>query len=236
MPFALNAYTTFGQYLGVNLISTCNTVDFHASLQMKDAFEKRIKEQSIYLSNIERLEVLKHFFNFHYGAGEIAPCYLVDINTMLNNWRKALQGSDSLLSEHFDQDSCVVSNESVHYKNIVTKKIVYCDGVAGVNNPFFKNLPYTRIKGEALIVDIPDLPNNNIYKHGLSIVPWSDGLFWVGSSYEWTYADNLPTITFRKKMELQLASFLKVPFKVIDHLASERPANVERTAICGCTS
>jgi glycine/D-amino acid oxidase-like deaminating enzyme len=94
-------------------------------------------------------------------------------------------------------------------------------------------LPYARNKGEALIVEIPGLPATNIYKQGLSIVPWKDELFWVGSTYEWEYADLYPTERFRKTAEEQLKHWLKIPFRIVDHFASERPATVERRPFVG---
>ena len=42
-----------------------------------------------------------------------------------------------------------------------------------------------------------------------------------------------PTPSWRKKVEEQLSYWLKLPFKVIDHLASERPANMERRPFVG---
>ncbi len=89
------------------------------------------------------------------------------------------------------------------------------------------------MKGEALIVSIPGLPANHIYKQGLNIVPWSDGLFWIGSTYEWDFKNVLPTPAWRLKVEKQLKNWLKIPFEIIDHLASERPANMERRPFVG---
>nr|MCU0321207.1 FAD-dependent oxidoreductase [Chitinophagaceae bacterium] len=111
--------------------------------------------------------------------------------------------------------------------------IIFCDGVDGFNNPFFKNLPYSRMKGEALIVSIPNLPRKNIYKQGFNIVPWKEDLWWVGSSYEWQFENLEPTEAFRKKMETQLNNFLKIPYTVINHIAAERPANMERRPFVG---
>ena len=56
-------------------------------------------------------------------------------------------------------------------------------------------------------------------------MPWKDDLFWVGSSYEWSFTDSLPTESFKEKMIAALDAILKIPYEVVDHLVGIRPAN-----------
>lgn len=233
LPYALQAYKEFGNELGVELIQQCNILDFHPTFQMKEAFDKRLPTETEYLRAPQDGEKWKQYFNYHFGVGEINPCLLVDLNAMLDKWRPKLKEQHNLLEEHFNWNDLQVKDDFVTYKNITANKIIFCEGVAGFDNPYFKNLPYTRMKGEALIVEIPGLPATNIYKQGLNIVPWKDELFWVGSSYEWQFDDVYPTATFRKRTEEQLKFFLKLPFETVDHIASERPANLERRPFVG---
>ncbi len=65
------------------------------------------------------------------------------------------------------------------------------------------------------------------------MVPWKDNLFWVGSTYEWKYEDLNPTPSFLDKTTQQLQNWLKLPFEIVNHIASERPANVERRPFVG---
>ncbi|WP_204350978.1 FAD-dependent oxidoreductase, partial [Serratia marcescens] len=71
------------------------------------------------------------------------------------------------------------------------------------------------------------------FKQGINIVPWQDGLFWIGSSYEWDFTTLAPTIDFKEKVENQLKQWLKLPFTIVDHIAGERPANMERRPFVG---
>jgi glycine/D-amino acid oxidase-like deaminating enzyme len=232
LPFAIDAYTTFGNELNVELIQQTSILDFHPSLQMKEAFDKRLDEGEDFLQHANS-EDWKNYFNYHYSVGAIKPCLLLDINTMLNKWRQKLKDENLLLEDSFNWQDCKVHEDYVTYKNIMAAKVFCCDGVAGFDNPYFKNLPYAKIKGEAIIASIPGLPSNYIYKQGINIVRWSGDLFWIGSSYEWSYDNVEPTVSFRKKMEEQLKYWLKLPYVVIDHLASERPATIERRPFVG---
>jgi glycine/D-amino acid oxidase-like deaminating enzyme len=55
----------------------------------------------------------------------------------------------------------------------------------------------------------------------------------VGSSFEWNFENDQPTAQFRQRAEIALNDWLKHPFKIHDHLASIRPATLERRPFVG---
>lgn len=228
MPFAVNTYQQMGNDLQVNLIQQANILDFHASTQMQLAFENRLQADAQYLKKVDQPEHWQSYFNYPFGIGETNPCWLIDIQKMLFYWRKYLKQNQQLKEEFFSEEQFQFFTNN-HQKTF----IIYCDGFAGFNNVYFKNLPYTQMKGEVLIASIPDLPRKNIYKHGINLVPWKEDLWWVGSSYEWNFETTEPTQAFRDKTEKQFAQFLKLPYKIVDHLAAVRPANIERRPFVG---
>jgi glycine/D-amino acid oxidase-like deaminating enzyme len=233
MPFAVNAYRELGDELGTELIRQCNILDFHPTPQMELAFRERLPEESEYLRVPANGQAWREHFHYPFGIGETDPCWLVNIAALLALWRKQLISLNALLPERFVWEHCTIAPEKVIYKEHSAGKIFFCEGAAGFDNPYFRLLPYARNKGQALIVDIPGLPANNIFKQGITIVPWKDGYFWVGSSYEWDFTDLQPGEAFRKKTEAHLQQWLKHSFRVLDHLASERPANMERRPFIG---
>jgi glycine/D-amino acid oxidase-like deaminating enzyme len=232
LPFAHEQYLLLGSELGVELVRQCNVLQFHSTIQMRDAFNERLAEDPQYLA-IANGQAWKDYFDFIYGVGEIDPCLLVNLNAMLEKWREMLRSKNCLLEEVFNHHQLEVKNDSVCYNGINAQKIIFCNGAAAFNLPFFKLLPYATNKGEAVIADIPGLPKKNIFKQALSIVPWRNELFWVGSTYEWEYADVLPTERFRNRVEEVLGSWLKLPYKIVDHIASVRPATIERRPFVG---
>lgn len=233
MPYAVQAYTEIGIELQLNLIRQCNVLDFHSTPQMKLAFEERLPNETTYLKLPANTDQWNEYFNPSFGIGEINPCYLVDIQSMLGAWRKKLIEQDLLLNTRFNLSDVTILEDQIIFKNFTAQKIIFCEGSFGFNNPYFELLPFAPNKGEALIVSIPDLPSTHIYKQGISIVPWKEGLFWIGSSYEWNFADANPSETFKNKIELQLKQWLKLPYTIVDHLASVRPANMERRPFIG---
>ncbi len=234
MPFAFDAYTKFGNDIDASVISQKNILDFHPSPQMMLAFEERLPVENEYLRVPSNDEVYKASFNYHFGIGEIEPCYLIDVNLLITEWRKKLKQQNALLEEKFDISNLTHHSPlTIHYNGFSAEKIIVCDGAEGADNPFFKLLPYAKNKGQAVIAEIKDLPRTNIYKQGINIVPWKDDLWWIGSTYEWDFKDLEPSPEFRTKVEQQLNYWLKLPYKIVDHMAAERPANLERRPFVG---
>lgn len=232
LPFAFNAYQEIGKELGIDCIAQKNIIDCFPTAQMRLAFLERMQEDAQYLSLPTNESDYSSYLNYELGYGIIDPCYLIDLQALLSTFRKKIT-SDYLIEDHFDIDKLKVENDKIYYKDIIAEKIIFCDGRNAIGNPYFSKLPFALSKGEALIVDIPELPANHIFKKGVSIVPWKGDLFWIGSSYEWDFEDDQPTTVFRERMINQLNNFVKLPFTVVDHLASLRPGTLERRPFVG---
>lgn len=233
MPFAVEVYREFEKDLNTSLIRQTNILDFHPTPQMMLAFKERLPEEKEYLRIPDEVEELRSFFQFDFGVGEINPCWLIDLNRLLSEWRKQLQERNILLEQRFDWKDCTVKESEVQYQHIKASTIICCEGAAGFHNPYFHLLPYAPNKGQAIIAAIEGLPAINIYKQGINLVPWQDGLWWIGSTYEWDFTDLNPSEIFRTKTEEQLKHWLKLPYRIVDHVASERPANMERRPFVG---
>ena len=233
LPIVRQLYSELGSAIGVSAIEQKNIIDFFPSPQMKLAFTDRLSKDSSYLSEPADENSFRSFFTYDFGYGEIQPCYLINLPAILPSYRNRLFGNKTLIAEHFDFSQLSVSVDSVRYKNIIADKIIFCDGIAASQNPYFKNLPFAPNKGEALWIEAPALPDTHIFKKGMNVVPWSKNIFWVGSSYEWEFENNQPTDSFRERTNRLLKFWLKVPFKIIDHKASVRPATIERRPFIG---
>jgi glycine/D-amino acid oxidase-like deaminating enzyme len=233
MPFAKEAYAEMSAFLQTGLISETELIDFFPSVQMLQAFQKRYGEDPQYLRLPEDGQAFRDYFNYDLGYGIIKPCLLVDTKKMLKRFREKMIGEEKLLDAFFDRGAMVRDGDFIHYADVRARYIVFCDGMRSATDPFFQNLPFAPNKGEVLLVEAPGLPREFIFKKGMSLVPWQDQLFWVGSSYEWEFTDALPSALFRQRTEGLLKEWLKIPFRVVDHLAALRPATLERRPFAG---
>lgn len=235
MPFAVKAYTQISDDLAIeNIIKKVSILDFVPTVQMLEAFQKRVDESADYIAFANNAEEIKQYFNFPFKIGEINTAYNVALWELLQSYRHYLDSKKNLLEERFNWDACEIHADKIVYKNIEAKKIICCDGVEGLQNRHFSQLPFALNKGEALIVHIPGLSDRHIYKMGYTIVPLRQkDLFWVGSNYQWSYHDDKPTDLFRITLQNHLNHWLKIPYEIKDHIASVRPANVERRPFVG---
>ncbi len=233
MPFAVNAYEKMGQALGVNAIASTKMIEFFPSAQMRIAFSERAAgshREYISLPNDE--SKFSGDFNYELGCGEIAPCYIANVQELLPAWRQKLLSDNALMNEHFDEKALDI-HSAIIYKDITAEKIIFCDGIYSSTNRFFRNLPFALNKGEALIIRSDEVPPNFVYKKNLTLAPLGGGEFWAGASYEWDFVDNLPSDGFLDRSVRTLKSWLKHPFEVVKRLASIRPATVERRPFVG---
>ena len=230
LPFAVTAYTRFQEKVAVPIIKESNVALIHPSLQMKESFDYRLAHDNVYLLKNDN-PPWESFFNAPFGTGAIDHCYWIDLVQFLQIGRSKM--AEHYVEANFELTDLKLIENGIEWKNLRAEKIIFCDGIQSMQNPYFKALPFAPNKGEALIVAIKGLPAKNIYKDNIAIVPWKDNLFWVGSSFEWDYADNSPSIEFKEKMIESLDRILKIPYKVVDHLVGIRPANKDRRPFVG---
>ncbi len=234
LPAAIEEYTAIGNEIGEQVVTVTDIIDCYTSSDDKLLFYERASADNEFLSAYDLSGTFSNYFHLPFGTGQINPALHVKIDTILNYWRDRLHASGLLANTSFNLQECHVAPESVTWNGAKASGIIFCDGQAGNSNPYFQMLPWSKDKGEVLIASIPTLPGNHIYRHGhISLVPWNDGLFWVGASHDWKYETTAPTDRFRTNTISVLEKWLKVPFEIIDHRSSVRPANFDRKPFVG---
>lgn len=238
LPFVWQEYRKIEKLFSTQLIQQKDILAFPSAPDLLQAFEKRKNEGNsyIYTSPVPK-ENLAAYFNFPYNVMQISPCYLVDVTEFISQWRNYLQQKSVLLNEQFNEDEIKLFDDYLQYKNIIATKIIYCNGIQAAQSKYWKRLPFVPNKGQALIVTIDNLSDEYIYKFGhLSLIPWQEKLWWIGSSNELNFSTGEPTEDFFQTTVASLKKILKVDFKIEEHLSSIRPAAVERRPFVGVHS
>lgn len=236
LPFARQSYGQLAALLGSNFLEKLEVIDFFPTVQMRQAFLRRMEEDDSYLRLPANEQNWASSFKYELGYGIISPVYLVDMPGLLSAMRKRMQEQGVLRDQRFEPgklEIAVSAPGKVRYEDIEANRIIFCDGISSYNSSYFSRLPFAPNKGEVLIVDIPGLEERTIFKKGISVAPWLEGLYWVGSSYEWSFETAEPTQQFRQKTEGALKEWVRLPFRVVDHLAAIRPATLERRPFVG---
>ena len=232
LPAALETYARIGSGLGSDLVKQLNLLQFHTTPAERQAFMEKMPELPDYLAEVDHTH-LQASFSHLFGTGSISSCHVIDSGTLLDKWRANLKSKDLLIDDHFEVSQLSISGASITYQDISAKKVIFCDGANAAASPYFSLLPFSLNKGEALVVRIPDLSPDHIYKHQLKLIPIEGDLFWFGASFEWKYPDVGPTEAFRQKAEHILLHWLKLPYTIEAHFAGERPSTVDYRPFAG---
>lgn len=227
IPQALATYKALGQQFQTDIVKETTLFVFHESGEKQNEAIGR-------LQTVSNEKDLQNQFSYQFGAAQISPLYLVDAQTLLSMWRQYLIAQNSFRLENFEHNALLEKQDGITYEDIQAKKIIFCEGAAESENPLFKKLPFTKNRGEALLLHIPDLKEQQIYHQGnLRLVPKGDGLFWCGSNYQWNFENLWPDETWRSKTLGQLKQWLTVPFTVADHIVAERPTTAGQFPLIG---
>ena len=234
MPFACQTYVEMGNYLESKFISEKSIIDFFPSPQMRNAFIDRLTENDSYLNSFPDQNRFNQYFNYNFGCGEIRPAYIVNIQLLLASWKKKLFGLNAIQEEKFDMNELNISKNSISYKSIKAQKIIFCEGINGVDNPWFRLLPFAPNKGESMIIQCEGLTNEHIFKKGLILAPLPvQNSYWIGSNYQWEFENDQPSKEFYQYSNSLLNGWLKKPYEILSHRAAVRPATLERRPFIG---
>ncbi|MEZ4901423.1 MAG: FAD-dependent oxidoreductase [Spirosomataceae bacterium] len=234
-PFAWEFYGSMEQKLQTKLLHFCNVYRPF----------RNIEEQNFYLSKtadpftekyvLEEADNEKFtpFIENPLGGLQITEAGWIDCPELLEKISIFFTEKNQYIIESFDYQKIDLQKDSVFYKNIKAKKILFCEGYEALQNPFFNWLPFNPVKGESLIAFIEDYPLTEIINQGTIIVPIDGkGKCRLGATYSWDDLDWKTTHEARQLLEEKIAAYLK-PFRVEEQQAGIRPSTDDRRPFIG---
>lgn len=233
LPKAIAAYREMEDTLGIAVLKEMPLLIFHEDTEQQQLFEERQPAADCLLTTPSLDSAITAQFYDSYGIGTINPVYLVDAALLLQTWRGQLDTAGRLRQEQFDPTLLQINKDHVVYKDLVAGKIIFCEGAAALDNPLLASLPFTRNRGEALLLSVPGLDDQYIYHQHIRLVPRRDGLFWCGSNYKWHFTDMQPDEAWKEETIQRLNSWLKFPFEIKAHIVAERPTTAGQFPFVG---
>lgn len=168
-----------------------------------------------------------------HGYGEVLHTGYVDTITLLDSYQQFLRSSGLFIDDTFNHEELIIEEAYVEYKGIKAKHIVFAEGFGMHANPFFYTLPLNGTKGELLLIKAPGLSLDKAVNAGIFILPFGDGLFKVGATYEWQDKTSIPTGQGRKELVEKLEEVITCDYEIIDHYAGIRPTVKDRKPLIG---
>lgn len=178
-------------------------------------------------SELKSLPFSKELFGVVLNSG------WVDVNLMLDVFLNYVKEKNLFINEKFDYKRVFFQKDCIEYKDFYCKNIVFCEGIAMNENPFFNNLSLVPTKGETLKIYSPKLKLKKILHTGVMIIPLGDDLYHIGSTFDRDDLTRQVTEDGKKQMIKKLPFLKNIEYKIIEHHASHRPATIDRKPILG---
>lgn len=149
------------------------------------------------------------------------------------------------VKSHWIEQGCFCETSFVHadlvqeggnwsWNGQVFRKVVFCEGISGRQNPYLEHLPLGNTKGQVLDVKIAGLEIDSILNKNLFILPVGEDRFRVGSTYEWTFDDLEPTEKANADLLEKLSALIPdLKVEVIGQIAGGRPTTRDRRPLMG---
>jgi glycine/D-amino acid oxidase-like deaminating enzyme len=168
-----------------------------------------------------------------FGYGEVLHTGYVDTASLLSAYRNYLVDTNWFRQESFDYTAIVFEEDSVRYKDVQAKHIIFAEGFGLHANPYFNQLPLDGTKGELFIIKAPDLDLDVIVNTSVFILPLGNDLFKVGATYNWKDKTDLPTEEGKAELVERIQEIIGCDFEIITHFAGVRPTVRDRRPLVG---
>ena len=159
----------------------------------------------------------------------------IDVTTFLDATKNYISKHQQLIEESFDYNALTQTDDSVTYKSVSAKHIIFCEGHLISKNPYFNWIPFKPAKGEVLTIICHDLYlENSIFNKGFFILPLGNNTYKIGATFEWENLNDTPTESKKQELITKLNSVISSPYQIVKHEAGVRPSVIDRRPVVGC--
>ncbi len=233
-PFLINFYSEMEKILDAKFFFPASIYHPFDSIEIQNDWMARTERQDLKRYILPKSDNIPEGL-LHHPLGGISGNFsgFIDVKLFVECCKEGFIKEDIYRNDIFDFNDLKVSEDQINYKNYKADKIIFCEGIYVLNNPYFNFLPFKYVKGEILTLAINDIKLNTIINKGVYLLQTNNGDFKLGATYDWNLNDW--NITEGGKIELveKLNKFIIKPYQIINHQAGVRPASLDRRPIIG---
>lgn len=226
-PFAESAYQELENVLNVKFL---HPIPIHKILYTTEAindWSTRCGDAQYkpYLANESLIHLDPQCYHAKH-AFEIYGGFWVNSALLLSTYRKWLKNQNRLIEGYYTWQDL--------QHQFPDQTLVFCNGFAGNNETPFSSLPFTPTKGEVLMVEIPGLFLPAVINGDITLLPTAlPNIYYAGATMHQRFDDDKPSEKGLAELKAALNATLKIPYKIVDHLAAIRPAVKDRRPLIG---
>lgn len=235
-PFAKETYCDFQELFKEEFFHSVSIIKLFDSVKAQNDWSARCAspEYLPYLRNENIIHLDKQKVKNDFGGFEINGGSQLETDKFLLSYRNLLRLKNALIEEEFAFAELKVQENSVSYRGTQAQKIIFCEGANAIHNPYFSFLPFQLAKGECLIVRIENFYPDKVINGEVFIMPMQEeDLYYIGSTHEWNFDDDLPSENGKNELVGNLSTVLTAPFEIVEHKAAVRPTVKDRRPFVG---
>jgi glycine oxidase len=168
------------------------------------------------------------------GILRVKTAGYVDVSLFLDHIKTHWQQNGSLVETHFEHTDLQSEGDHWIWKNTPYQKVVFCEGISGMKNPWIQHMPLENTKGQILELKIPELDTPHILNKHIFVLPQGNSVFRVGATNEWVFDDLMPTEEGKQELLEKLEKILPGKrIEILKHEAGGRPTTTDRRPLMG---
>ncbi len=237
LPFAIKHYKELEDEFNINFTDRLHILRTFQNVAEENAWLAKSADPFLKEFLLDRLAFDKSKFSNKLKTvdlmGELQNCHRIKLSTLQDSYLNKLKLDDELIDEWVKLDDLRFHENSITYKSLSFKNIVFAEGWRSIYNSLWSHIPFAPSKGELFLVSAPDLKLNAAFKNTMFITPLGKDLYWVGATYEWKNYDPFVGEKMKEKLFTMLNNTLLCPYEIKAHLSGIRPSSKDRRPIIG---
>ena len=204
--------------------------------RQRDAWQERLADPDYadYLGPV-RPPADAYPYEALHGFGVVNHTGHLDTKSLLGRMKAWLQAQNAYVEQEIAYQAIETQGGTVGWGSLEAKRMIFCEGWRGVDNPWFGHLPLTPVKGEILTLQHSGQLPEAIVNFGKWLLPISPTRFKLGATYDWEHRDQDPTAQGQSHLLEALAAVMPEPpaTEVVAHEVGLRPNTRDRLPLIG---
>ena len=194
----------------------------------KELWLKKSNEISFLSNDFIKINSIKNPF----GCGKVNHSARLSVRDFFTDLMNYLEQNSHLIKEKFDYN--LVNTENSTYKDIQFKNIIFAEGMAVKENPYFSEIPVEANKGHHLEVKLSEkIEDDFTIKKKHFIFPLNENTYYYGGTYDREQTHHKIDDSAVEKLTNALAEFYPNDFEVTQVKFGFRPTVKDRRPIVG---
>jgi glycine/D-amino acid oxidase-like deaminating enzyme len=177
--------------------------------------------------------VFPTYLSADFGGVKVNKAGFLNIPEFLRAGREILGKNSFQIGRPVWEKNIEVKKSAIRWDQYRTKRLIFCEGPQGSNNPLFSWLPFSLTKGELLEIETVVALEETIYVKGIFLLPLSSFRAFAGATYEREDLSLDPTKSGLDSLVERLESLFKGEYRILNRKVGIRPTIRDRRPLLG---